>query len=136
MTGPYDDIINLPHHVSATRPHMPMSNRAAQFSPFAALSGHEDAVREAARLTEEKIELSEDAQAALDAKLRPLSDGSMTGKEVTLTWFKPDARKAGGAYVTDSGIVKRVDQYEKILLLMDGRRIPIMDVLDWSEGET
>lgn len=130
MKGAYDDIINLPHHVSSTRPHMPMQDRAAQFAPFAALTGYEDAVREAARLTEGKIELTEDAQAVLDAKLRPLADGSMTGKEVTLTWFQPDARKSGGAYVTTTGILKRVDPYENAVVLADGRRIPIADILD------
>ena len=106
MKGAYDDIINLPHHVSATRPHMSMGDRAAQFAPFAALTGYEDAVREAARLTEERVELTEDAQAALDARLRLLADGSMAGKAVTLTWFQPDARKSGGAYVTATGILK------------------------------
>lgn len=130
MKGAYDDIINLPHHVSATHPHMPMKDRAAQFAPFAALTGYEDAVREAAQLTEGKVELTEDAQAALDAKLRPLTDGSMTGKEVTLTWFQPDARKSGGTYVTTTGILKRVDPYEKSMVLADGRRIPIADIFD------
>lgn len=130
MKGPYDDIIDLPHHVSTTHPHMPMKDRAAQFAPFAALTGYGDAVREAARLTEGKIELTEDAQAALDQKLRPLMDGSLTGKGVTLTWFRPDGRKSGGAYVTDSGVVKRVDPYERMVVLADGRRIPIPDILD------
>lgn len=135
MKGAYDDIINLPHHVSATRPHMSMGDRAAQFAPFAALTGYEDAVREAARLTEERVELTEDAQAALDARLRLLADGSMTGKEVTLTWFQPDARKSGGAYVTATGILKRVDSYAGEVVLADGRRIPIEDILDWSREE-
>ena len=130
MKGPYDDIINLPRHVSAARPHMPRKDRAAQFAPIAALTGYDDAVREAARLTEGKIELSEDAQAALDLKLRPLTDGSLRGKEVTLTWFQPDARKSGGAYVTATGILKRVDPYENTVVLTDGRCIPIVDILD------
>ncbi len=130
MKGPYDDIINLPRHVSAARPHMPMKDRAAQFAPFAALTGYEKAVQEAARLTEGKIELTEESQAALDAKLRLLADGSMTGKEVSLTWFRPDARKSGGAYVTTTGILKWVDPYENTIVLADGRRIPIVDILD------
>ena len=135
MKGAYDDIINLPHHVSATRPHMSMGDRAAQFAPFAALTGYEDAVRETARLTEERVELTEDAQAALDARLRLLADGSMAGKAVTLTWFQPDARKSGGAYVTATRILKRVDSYAGEVVLADGRRIPIEDILDWSREE-
>lgn len=130
MKGPYDDIINLPHHVSTTRPHMSMQDRAAQFAPFAALTGYGDAVREAARLTEGKIELTEDAQAALDAKLRPLADGSMVGKEVTLTWFQPDARKSGGAYVTTTGTLKRVDSYSGEVVLSSNQRIPMIDIVD------
>ena len=130
MKGPYDDIINLPYHGSAARPHMSMRDRAAQFQPFAALTGYGDAVRETARLTDEKLDLSDEEMALLDRKLQPLADGSMTGAEVTLTWFQPDARKSGGAYVTDSGVVKRVDLYEKAVVLTDGRRIPIPDILD------
>lgn len=114
---------------------MSMGDRAAQFAPFAALTGYEDAVREAARLTEERVELTEDAQAALDARLRLLADGSMAGKAVTLTWFQPDARKSGGAYVTATGILKRVDSYAGEVVLADGRRIPIEDILDWSREE-
>ncbi len=130
MKGAYDDIINLPHHVSSTRPHMSMQDRAAQFAPFAALTGYKNAVREAARLTEGKVELSEDARVALDLKLRPLADGSMMGKEVTLTWFQPDRQKSGGVHITTTGILKRVDPYENTVVLADGRRIPIVDILD------
>ena len=132
MKGPYDDIINLPHHVSAARPRMPVQDRAAQFMPFRALTGYEDAVQEMARLTDEKLDLSEDEKARLDIKLQPLLDGSMTGQEITLTWFQPDKRKPGGAYITDSSTVKRVDACERVLLFRDGRRIPIDDILDWS----
>ena len=130
MSGKYDDIINLPHHVSATRPHMPMIDRAAQFSPFAALTGYEDAVREAGRLTDRKTELSEDEQTLLNIKLQPLLDGSMNGHLVTLTWFQPDAHKSGGTYVVSSETIKRFDEYERAVLLTDGRRIPIQDILD------
>lgn len=130
MKGPYDDIINLPYHGSTARPHMSMKDRAAQFQPFAALTGYEDAVRETARLTDEKLDLSDDEKALLDRKLQLLADGSMTGKEVTLTWFQPDQRKSGGAYVTNSGVVKRVAPYERVVVLTDGRRIPIPDILD------
>lgn len=130
MKGAYDDIIHLPHHVSATRPHMPVRDRAAQFMPFRALTGYEDAVQETARLTDEKPVLSDDEKALLNSRLQPLADGSMTGKEVTLTWFRPDERKSGGAYVTASGTVKRIDRGERLVILTDGRRIPIDDILE------
>lgn len=130
MKGAYDDIIHLPHHVSATRPHMPVRDRAAQFMPFRALTGYEDAVQETARLTDEKPVLSDDEKALLNSRLQLLADGSMTGQEVTLTWFWPDERKSGGAYVTDSGTVKRVDCCERLVILTDGRRIPIDDILE------
>ena len=128
--GKYDDIIHLTHHVSSTRPHMPMTDRAAQFMPFRALTGYEDAVRETARLTDAKLDLSDEEMALLDQQLQPPADGSMTGKEVSLIWSQPDARKSGRAYVTESGVVKRVDLYEKAVVLTDGRRIPISDILD------
>ncbi len=130
MKGAYDDIIHLPHHVSATRPHMPVRDRAAQFMPFRALTGYEDAVQETARLTDEKPVLSDDEKALLNSRLQPLADGSMTGKEVTLTWFRPDERKPGGAYVTDSGTVKRIDRCERLVILTDGRQILIDDILE------
>ena len=130
MKGAYDDIIHLPHHISATRPHMPVRDRAAQFMPFRALTGYEDAVQEAARLTDEKPVLSDDEKALLNSRLQPLADGSMTGQEITLTWFRPDERKSGGAYVTASGTVKRIDHGERLVILTDGRRIPIDDILE------
>ena len=102
MTGKYDDIIHLPHHVSATRPRMPMLDRAAQFSPFVALTGYEAAVRETARLTDQRVELDESAKAELDRKLRLLL--SLPGQpEASITYFRPDERKEGGAYETVTG---------------------------------
>ncbi|WP_300411784.1 hypothetical protein [uncultured Oscillibacter sp.] len=136
MSGPYDDIINLPHHVSAQRPHMPMADRAAQFSPFAALSGYGDAVREAARLTGGKAELAEEEKAALDARLRKLRPGS----SAAFTVFRPDERKEGGAYVTAEGVVRRIDGCAREIVLADGRRLGIEDILEVRllapEGET
>ena len=101
--GEYDDIIGLPHHVSSTRPHMPMLDRAAQFQPFRALTGYEDAVQETARYTDEKVELTEDEKALLDMELQRLSDDIANRPQVTLTYFRSDKRKAGGAYVTTTG---------------------------------
>ena len=126
MSGPYDDIIDLPHPTSERHPRMPMANRAAQFSPFAALSGYDDAVKETARLTDGKIELTEEEKANLDARLQLLESGIAA----SFTYFQPDSRKQGGAYVTASGEVKRIDGIAREIILMDGRRIPIDDILE------
>ena len=128
--GKYDDIIGLPHHVSATRPHMPILDRAAQFMPFRALTGYEDAVHETARLTEERVELTEDEKALLDTKLQRLADRLDSHPQVTLTWFRPDKRKTGGAYVTTTGQIRKIDDFEGVLILLGGERILIEDILD------
>ena len=127
--GKYDDIINLPHHVSTTRPHMPIIDRAAQFQPFAALSGYGDAVRETARLTDEKIELTEDEKALLDARLQRLADEIGSQPKVTLTYFQPDKKKTGGAYVCVTGQLKKIDDLEGALILIGGERILIEDIV-------
>lgn len=127
--GKYDDIIGLPHHVSATRPHMPMIDRAAQFMPFRALTGYEGAVQETARLTDEKIELTGDEKAALGAKLQRLADNLGSQPPVTLVYFRPDEKKSGGAYVTAAGQLKKIDQHMGVLILTGGERIPIEDIL-------
>ena len=128
MSGPYDDIIGLPHPTSERHPRMSMANRAAQFSPFAALTGYEDAVKETARLTDARAELTEEEKSALDAKLRLLA-GPANG-EVSLTCFQPDGRKAGGAYFTVIGAVKKIDGFAREIVLADGRRIPVDDIVD------
>ena len=120
----YDDIIRLPHHVSEKHPQMALSDRAAQFSPFAALTGYEAAVDEAARLTDEKIELSEDRIAAIDALLASLQPGDA----VSAVYFVPDKRKAGGAYLSVSGSVKKIDSIGGVLSLTDGESIPFEDI--------
>ena len=126
----YDDIINLTHHVSSTRPHMPMTDRAAQFMPFRALTGYEDAVRETARYTDERIELTEDEKALLDMRLQKLADEIGSQPKVTLTYFRPDKKKAGGAYICVTGQLKKIDDYEGVLILTNGQRIPIADIVD------
>lgn len=126
MSGPYDDIIDLPHPTSERHPRMPMANRAAQFSPFAALSGYDDAVKETARLTDGKIDLTEEEKSILDARLQRLTPG----ENAAITYFQPDGRKQGGAYVTASSEVKRVDGAAREIVLTDGRRIPIDDILE------
>lgn len=129
-SGPYDDIIDLPHHVSAIHPQMSSVNRAAQFSPFAALTGYDAAIVEAARLTNERMELSEYMIDALNSKLSMLADVISDHPKVTITYFRADERKSGGTYVTVTGAVKRIDDYEHVLLLMNGDKIMIEDILD------
>ena len=109
----YDDIIHLPHHVSTAHPPMPAADRAAQFSPFAALAGHEAAIRETARLTDERAELDENAKAVLDEKLRMIQEMLPAHPEITVTYFQPDAKKSGGAYVSVTGRVKKLDLYRQ-----------------------
>ena len=134
--GKYDDIINLPHHVSSTRPHMPMIDRAAQFQPFRALIGYENAVQETARLTDAKPELTEEEKAFLDLRLRELDERIASLPSVTLTYFQPDKRKAGGAYVTVTGQLKRIDHQESVLMLVGGEHILIENILSIQMAET
>ena len=130
MNNRYDEIINLPHHVSKTRPQMAMSDRAAQFAPFAALTGYESAIKETGRLTDERIELDEEALTALDRKYQLLMDTLDDAPEVTIIYFQPDERKAGGQYVSATGTVKKVDTFGRRILLQDGTRIPLDSVYD------
>ena len=127
---PYEDIVDLPHHVSPTRPQMSRADRAAQFSSFAALTGHDAAVRETARLTASRIDTAEDKRWELDLKQQLLTQVLPSRPEVTVTYFVPDTRKAGGAYVTANGRLKRIDSRRRILLLADGTEIPADDVLE------
>jgi len=130
----YDEIMGLPHHVSRTRPQMPMSDRAAQFAPFAALTGYDSAIKETGRLTDEKIELDEEALTTLDMKYQFLMDALDDEPEVTITYFQPDERKAGGKYVSATGTVKKVDDFERRITMRDGAKIPMDNVLS-IDGE-
>ena len=130
MNNRYDEIMELPHHVSKTRPQMPLSDRAAQFAPFAALTGYDSAIKETGRLTDEKIELDEEALTALDRKYQLLMDTLDDAPEVTIIYFQPDERKAGGQYVSATGTVKKVDTFGRRILLQDGTRIPLDSVYD------
>lgn len=128
MSGAYDDIINLPHHVSDSRAHMSMYDRAAQFAPFAALSGYEDAVKETARLTTRKTELEDYAREQLNAKLTEIFGCEADQAEYTVTYFKPDENKSGGAYIDVSGKIVKIDSFNKLIKMSDGTIIPIDDV--------
>lgn len=125
MSSAYDDLLNLPHHTSAVQPAMPMQNRAAQFAPFAALVGYDALIRETARLTDQKVELDESVKAELNEKLRLLLELLPQQPEVTITYFQPDGRKAGGAYRTANGIVRKFLLNENLLVMMDGSQITV-----------
>jgi hypothetical protein len=129
MTGEYDDIINLPRHVSTTHPPMAAMDRAAQFSPFAALTGYDAAIKETARLTDERVELDEYAKAALNDRLQIMADRLKEHPEIAITYFQPDAKKYGGAYVTAVGTVKKIDEYERIVVMTDGTAFFIDDII-------
>lgn len=134
----YEDIIYLPHPVSRNHPPMPVGDRAAQFAPFAALTGYEEAVEEAARLTECRIELDRDRIEELDRELRRLREHIKERPEADIVCFKADERKTGGALVTLSGRVKKIDEYEGRLIMADGSVIAIEDIygIDLKLGES
>ena len=129
MSGPYDDMIDLPHPTSKKHPRMSIRDRAAIFSPFAALSGHGAAIAETARLTDRRMELDEDTKAELDQRQAVLLEHIKEQPEVTVTWFQPDDWKDGGAYLTVTGRLKKIDEVERILSLQDVTSIPLEDVV-------
>lgn len=130
----YDDIINLPHHTSSKRPRMSMIDRAAQFSPFAALTGYDAAVKETARLTDRRIELDEYSKAALDERLRLIQEHLKEYPVITITYFLPDECKDGGAYLSVTGTIKKIDTYEQHLIMTEGQIIPINEIIQ-IDGE-
>lgn len=130
MNKTYDDIIALPHPHSCRHPNMPVSDRAAQFAPFAALTGYGAAIRETARLTDPKTELDEDAKAILDQKQQILIQAADEHPEVTVTYFVPDTKKSGGVYVSVSGQFKKLDPNKRLLILNGGTSIPLDDIYD------
>ena len=125
----YDDIVALPHPVSQRHPQMPIADRAAQFSPFAALTGHDAAIKETARLTDRQIELDENSKSFLDEKLRMVLERLADHPQVTVTYFQPDGKKAGGAYVRSTGEIKKIDEYERLIVLLSGVKIPIDSII-------
>lgn len=130
MIGPYDDIIHLPHPTSAKYPRMPLANRAAQFSPFAALTGYDAAIKETAREMDQRKSLDENAIESIDRKIRMLADVVAQRPEISVTYFRPDAKKEGGAYVAATGTLKKIDDFERAIVLMDGMRISFEDILE------
>jgi hypothetical protein len=129
MTRTYDDIINLPHHVSTTHPHMTAIDRAAQFSPFAALTGYDAAIKETARLNDERVKLDEYMKDALNDRLQIIADRIKEHPEIAITYFQPDMKKNGGAYVTAISTAKKIDNYERVVVMTDGTAIPIDEII-------
>ena len=130
----YDDIINLPHHISPTRKQMSMHDRAAQFAPFAALVGYDDAVAETARLTETRPELDEQEQRAINERLAYIANHINEYPEVRIKYFVPDERKSGGAIVEVFGVVKKISDADATVTLADGCKIRLSDIVDLSLG--
>lgn len=128
--NPYKDIIHLARPISKTHGLMPIRDRAAQFSPFAAVSGHDLAIKETSRLTEKRIELDENAKNLLDEKLRSLTTQSTEPNEIEIVFFQPDATKLGGHYLTVVDQIKKIDVYENTIVLLHGQTIPLEDILD------
>ena len=134
-TSRYDDIITMPHHQSYTRPRMSMHNRAAQFMPFAALNGYDTIIMETARQTRRRVELDADARQTLDERLRGIIGNASDHPRIEVTFFTPDQRKDGGAYVTVYGELRRIDEARRLLMLANGRSIPLDDVIDIRETD-
>lgn len=128
----YDDIINLPHHVSKKHPQMSLYARSAQFAPFAALTGYEEAIKETARETSARIEIDEEMKSVLDSKLQILLEKISLKPELSITYFIPDFSKDGGQYVTTEGIIKKIDMYNQYIYLEDSTEIPINEIIDIS----
>lgn len=134
MNGFYDDIIDLPHHVSKTRKQMSMIDRAAQFSPFAALTGYDASIQEMQRLTDAYVDFDVDGMAMLDEKIQRITKMLDKQPEITVTFFVPDERKSGGAYCNHTGRVKKIDTYEKAFVFDDDTMISFSRIYD-IDGE-
>ena len=130
MTGNYDDIINLPHHVSKRHPQMSMMNRAAQFAPFAALTGYDDAIKETIRLTDEWMDLDEETNEKLNNTIALLREKIKEHPSIKVTYFKKDKKKDGGSYKTVIGILKNIDDYNSTLVMANDIVIPLHAISD------
>jgi hypothetical protein len=131
--GKYDDIINLPHHVSKKHLRMSLEQRSAQFAPYAALTGHAEAINETARLTDEKIEIDDELKVIINSKLQKIKEKINLKPKVSITYFVPDKKKSGGEYTTIIDNVKKIDEYNYEIILIDNRKISIKDIIDISE---
>lgn len=130
MKNPYNDIINLPNHKSSKHAHMSKLNRAAQFSPFMALTGYESVISETARLTDKRIELDEHIKEDLNKNLLKIKEDIDEKPEVVITYFQKDKKKFGGVYLTTTGYIKKIIDFEGLLIMQDNTRILIDDILE------
>lgn len=128
--GKYDDIINLPHYVSSERPHMPRSARAAQFAPFAALTGYDDEIKETARFTDSKADIDEYVKEDINKILVSLKEKISEQPEAKITYFLPDEKKSGGKYITVKDKVKKIDEFTRTVFLLGGKEISIDDIYE------
>lgn len=126
----YDDIIKLPHHVSKRHPQMSIMARSAQFAPFAALSGYDEAVKETARLTDKRLEIDDGLKSILNNKLQYILENININPEIIFTYFVYDKKKTGGKYIEKIGVVKKIDLIEKYIQLTDKSKIPIEEIID------
>ncbi len=126
----YADILNLPHHISKKHPRMSMHDRAAQFSPFSALTGYGEVISETARWTDEMADLDENCKAGLDQKLFLIMSKQEEKPRVTITYFRKDQQKAGGFYETMEGIIKKIDVHENTIVLESLEQVKIEDIID------
>lgn len=125
----YDDIMDLPYRKSERRKQMSLHDRAAQFAPFAALNGHEEAIEETARLTDREIVPDESELKELDEKLKYLLENREKKIRVSVTYFQPDIRKQGGTYLTDVGVIGKLDETERVIGMENGRKIPVSRII-------
>ena len=130
MSGKYDDMLDLPHHTSPRHPRMSLRDRAAQFAPFSALTGYDDVIDETARLTDGRIEMSEDARAVLDMKQKMLQRRIAEQPRITVVHFVSDQRKSGGSYRSFTGNLLRMDEFEREMVFADGTRIKVSDIIE------
>ncbi len=130
MNNKYEDIINQKRPISKKHPPMPLEERAAQFAPFAALTGYEETITETAREVDKRIELDEEAQNTINRKIQELKQQIVTKPIVSITYFQKDLRKEGGEYVTVTEKIRKIDDYKKIIVLENKTEIPIREILD------
>ena len=129
-SGKYEDIINLPHHVSKKHPRMSLEARSAQFAPFAALNGYDELIKETARETNQRIEINEELKVILDEKIRLIKEKINTKPNITVTYFVPDIKKDGGKYVTATGSIIKIDEYKHKIILENKTEIPISEIIE------
>lgn len=135
MSNKYNDIINLPHHVSKKYPQMSLESRSAQFAPFAALVGYEDAIKETGRLTFERKDFDEEYQSILDRKLQIVKENIILKPKLKITYFENDTKKDGGSYITVLENIEKFNEYREVIILKNNQEIQIKDIVDIDSTE-